>query len=306
MVDSSSPPRPAPLGQVPIDLRVLGFCAAVSLLTGLGFGLIPALHGTRAELFTLLKQRRAQMPGGSMKRWLPVLIVLQVGVAIVLLITAGLLLKSLLLLRQVDVGFQPRGLLTMQLSLPPALYPDPESRSMLFQQAVERIGGIPGVDSAAGVNDLPFSGSRTRITFDVEGGLPSDAASEVRNADYRTVVGDYFRTMGIETLQGQTFDSNVGPDGPSVAVVNEEFARRFFRGADPVGRVLLLRGGAPTITGVVGSLKHDSLAAPAAPEIYLLGSAAESRPPAPPADRPAGRRRTRSLDSCSFPVAVYA
>ncbi len=265
-------------GHVDLDLRVLGFSAAVTLLTGLGFGLVPAVHASKSELYPLLKQDRSQAPRGTVRRRLPwVLVAFQVGVASVLLVTTGLLLKSLFLLRQVPVGFEPRGLVTMQLSLPPALYPEPVARSMLFQQAVERIGEVPGVEGAAGINDLPFSGSRTRITFDVEGGLPSESASEVRNADYRTVVGDYFRTMGLEVLRGQTFDSTVQRQGPAVAVVNEELARRYFRGADPVGRVLMFQGSAPMIIGVVESPKHDSLAAPDAPEIYV--PAAQGRPP---------------------------
>jgi putative ABC transport system permease protein len=252
-----------------VDGWVLAFSAAVSLVTAVLFGIAPAFHASRSERYARLNQSGWQMPRGSLSQRLPKLVVaFEVGIAVVLLVSAALLLRSLYLLRQVEVGFNPRGLLTLQLTLPPAAHPDPVKRAALFQQVIERIAVLPGVDGVGGVNDLPFSGSRTQNSFDIVG-LPPQAAAEPRHADYRTVAGDYFRIMEIALLKGRTFERRDGPQAPPVAVVNDALARRFFHHRDPLGRSLVIQGSAVEIIGVVENLKHDSLAAADAPEIYV-------------------------------------
>ncbi len=254
---------------VQIDGWVLGFGAATSLLAALMSGLVPAFRGSRRELYPLVNQSAWQMPRGSASQRLSKLVVaFEVGVTVVLLITAALLLKSLYLLRRVDVGFDPKGLLTMQISLPSSVYPDPVQRAALFQQVIERIGALPGIDGIGGVSDLPFSGSRTQSSFEIAG-LPSASALESRSADYRLVAGDYFRIMGIALLRGRTFELRDGPEAPRVAIINDALAQRYFRGVAPLGRSLIVQGSSAEIVGIVENLKHDSLAAVDAPEIYV-------------------------------------
>lgn len=255
-----------------LDGRVLAFNAAVALVTALLFGIVPALDVGRSQIRSQrspLRQGGWQMARQGWRQSVPkILVAIQVSLAVVLLTSAGLLLKSLYLLQQVDAGFDPRGVLTMRLSVPASRAPTPTERAELFQQVVERIEAVAGVEGAAGVNDLPFSGSRTRVSFDILGrsSQPEEAS---RNADFRLVVGDYFEVLGIELLRGRTFEPHDGAQAQRVAVINEELARRFFADLEPLGRVLLLDGKETRIVGVVKNLKHESLEAADAAEIYL-------------------------------------
>jgi predicted permease len=255
-----------------LDGRVLAFNAAVTLVTALLFGIVPALDVGRSQVRSRtspLRQGGWQMARQGWRQSVPkVLVAIQVSLAVVLLTAAGLLFKSLYLLQQVDAGFDPQGLLTMRLSVPASRAPTPTERAEVFQQVVERIEAVAGVEGAAGVNDLPFSGSRTRVSFDILGrsSQPEEAS---RNADFRLVVGDYFEVLGIELLRGRTFEPQDGARAQRVAVINEELARRFFADLEPLGKILLLDGKETRIVGVVDNLKHESLAADDAAEIYV-------------------------------------
>lgn len=245
----------------------------VTLVTAVLFGIAPALHVGRRQVrsqMNPLHQGGLQIEKHGWKLPVPKLLVaLQVSLAVVLLTSAGLLVKSLYLLHQVDVGFDPKGLLTLQLSVPTSKAPTPTHRAGLFQQVVDRIEAVPGVEGAAAVNDLPFSGSRTRVDFDIVG-FPPEAEGSSRKADYRIATGDYFEVLGLALLHGRSFEVRDGPDASRVAVINQALARRYFQGVEsPVGMSLVLRGEEARIIGVVENLKHESLAADDAPEVYV-------------------------------------
>lgn len=252
---------------------MVGVNAVITLTTVVLFGIAPALQVARQQAHDgagSLRQGGWQMLKQRWKQPVPKLLVaFQVSLAVVLLTSAGLLVKSLYLLHRVDVGFDPEGLLTLQMSVPSSTATTPAQRAALFQQVVDRIAAVPGVDRAAGVNDLPFSGSRTRVQFDIVG-RPLEAGESSRRADYRLAVGNYFEVLGLDLARGRTFDLRDDAAAPRVAVINEELARRYFPDdVDPIGMHLTFRGEEAQIIGVVENLKHENLAAEDAPEIYV-------------------------------------
>jgi putative ABC transport system permease protein len=186
----------------------------------------------------------------------------------VLLVGAGLLLKSLWLLGRVDPGFNLKGVLGVRLSLPESKYPNGLERATVFKRLIERIALVPGVEGVGGVNDLPFSGSRTSSSFDIEG-MPPRSPEESRQADRRDVSPDYFRAMGIPLLKGREFTNRDNADAPHVAITNEDLARKYWPSGEPLGQRLKLYDKDWEIVGVVANVKLLDLAATDNPEIYL-------------------------------------
>jgi putative ABC transport system permease protein len=257
--------------RIAIDLRVLSFTLLLSLATGLLFGLTPAVHSARAELDltggrTVLGEERNRLRSG--------LIAAEVALSVVLLIGAGLLLKSLAHLRGVEPGFDPRNLLTMQVTLPSVRYSEPRSRIAFFGQLADRLQQIAGVQSAALVSQLPLAGGeRGGNPFSIEG-RPYDSSGRVPQVATRYRMSpDYFRTMRIPLLAGRLLDQRDGPDAPPVAVINQTMARGFFATSNPIGQHIMMgapRPGVPwlTIVGVVPDVRGASLRAEALPQIY--------------------------------------
>lgn len=186
-----------------------------------------------------------------------------------LLIGASLLVKSFWQLEHVDPGFKPENVLGMRISVPQSQYSDSRARAVLYQEMVDRIRAIPGVEDAAAINDLPFSGSRTTTSFDIDG-LPV-VPGESRNADRRVVTGAYFKVMRIPLLEGRVFkEADNRRESPRVAIVNEALRRRYWPpNANPLGQDMQIDGQHYEIVGVVGNVKHDNLAAVGTAEIYL-------------------------------------
>lgn len=270
-------PRALHADGLEVDPWILAFSLGVTTLTALLCGLLPALRGGRGRVAEDL--RRGDAWAGAVRGggWTPrLLVTLQVAATVILLSAAGLLVKSVLRLQSADVGFEPAGVTSLRLSLPEAAHPDPAGRARLYQRLVERLAGVPGVDAVGGVNDLPFSGSRTRNSFEVVG-RPPPAGEPTPQADYRTVVGDYLEVLGLERLAGEGLPLAPRPEGPAVAVVNQRLVERYLGDGEALGERLDIGGREHRIVGVVENLRHSGFASPPEPEIYV--HAAQGQPP---------------------------
>jgi putative ABC transport system permease protein len=221
--------------QVGIDWRVLGFTLGVSLLTGILFGLVPALHSSKTELTETLKEgaRGGSGEGARRNRVRSVLVVSELAIAVILLVGAGLLIQSLWRLRQVSPGFNSQNVLTFVVGVPEVKYPTAK-QSQFYHDLVARLEALPGVVSAGAVIPLPLNGDRFSISFEVEG--RPVAKGDQPSADFFVIAPGYFKTMGIPLIKGRDFTDRDDKKGPPVVIVNEAFARKHFPNEDPVGK----------------------------------------------------------------------
>lgn len=250
-----------PVPEVSIDASVLCFAAAITLATGLLFGLAPAWHAARTDLNSVLKQGSRSSIGGQRLLVRHGLVAAELALATILLVGAGLLTQSLLRLQQVHVGFRPEGVLTFQLSLPAAKYPDQAKRWQLFHQALESLASIPGVTGAAMSSGIPMGqGNYNRSPFQPTGAsiLPEGASLPI---DWRIATPGYFRLMGIPLLAGRDFAEQDGLGAVDVIVVSQAAARKFWGDANPIGKMLHRPTVASplTVIGVVGDVRHSAL-----------------------------------------------
>ncbi|HEX8137723.1 MAG TPA: ABC transporter permease [Pyrinomonadaceae bacterium] len=257
------------------EARVLSFTLLISLLTGLVFGLAPALQASRTDINESLKEgSRGATSGARHNRFRSLLVVSEIALASVLLIGAGLLIRSFLRLQQVDPGFDPRGVVAMELVLPsiaPSRYTEPEQQAAFFRRALERVGALAGVEAAAVVSTLPLSGAFESTSFKVEGRPAPSSERESPQANYTLVSADYFRVMSIPLMKGRAFTERDTKEGPAVLLVNERLARRVWPGEEVVGKRLTV-GFEKTpreIVGVVGDSKQTSLDAQTPLAVYL-------------------------------------
>jgi putative ABC transport system permease protein len=256
---------------VAIDGRVLAYTFVVSVLTGIIFGLAPSLGVGHADVSQPLKGQRST-PTARHSRLRSTLVVSEVALSLALLIGAGLMLKSFLRMERVDPGFRVEKLLTVWTILPEEKYP-PHQRAAFYQQAWQAIQALPGVKSVGAINDLPLSGIHGGGPFTVDG-HPTESDAEAPSA-YRCIVSvNYFRTMGIPLLHGREFTERDQEGTPTVLMINETAAHRYWPGQNPVGSRLSFTTGRtqPTwleIVGVVKDVLHDGLESPAKPTIYL-------------------------------------
>jgi len=260
-------PRARDIG---LDGRVLGFTVMVSVLTGVFFGLAPALQASKTNLNESLKEgSRGSTEGLRSNRVRSLLIVSEVALSLVLLVGAGLLIKSFLRLQGVNPGFESENVLTVNLSLPRLKYPEPERQKIFFREALARFKSVPGVESVGAVNILPLSGNDRSNTFTIAG-QPKPVPGQEPDAASRVISPDYFSALGIPLRRGRAFTERDTETAPLVLVVNETFARRFFPGAEPLGqRIVLDDDKMREIVGVVGDVRHEGLDAPAEPEYYM-------------------------------------
>ncbi|MCI0487334.1 MAG: ABC transporter permease [Blastocatellia bacterium] len=262
------------LNEIRIDPTVLGFTIAVSLVTGLVFGVVPALQASKTDPNQSLKEG-GRGAGGSLRGHLArnLLVVAEVALALVLLTGAGLLIRSFFELQKVDPGFNPANVLTMRLSLPDTTYPEGPQIEAFFQKALERIESLPGVEAAGAVSDLPLSGSYSSGTITIENPL-ADADNASFEADRRSVSTDYFRAMGIALRRGRYFNDLDKADGPEAVIADEELAERFWPGEDPIGRRIKLGGPQSTspwrtIVGIVAHVKDYDLSKEGREHVYF-------------------------------------
>jgi putative ABC transport system permease protein len=254
-----------------IDGLVLGFTLTLSLLTGVVFGLVPALQVTKSDLNEALKEGgRGGSAGARRNRARSVLVVSEIALSMVLLIGAGLMTKSFFRLEQVNPGFETRNVMTMRLSLPPAQYPDERRRAAFFQQVIQRLQSVAGIESGAAISRLPLTPGNSGRGVTIAG-RATDDSGERPSADYRVISADYFRVMGVPVLKGRSFTETDNSEAPPVAVINETMAQRYWPGEDPLGQRMRIEDDDPwmEIVGVVGAVKHFGLDSKPRPEFYV-------------------------------------
>jgi putative ABC transport system permease protein len=260
---------------VGINLTVLAWTLAVSLATGIIFGLVPALEATRLNLNDALKEggKGTGGQGSRSHRLRNALVVAEVALALVLLASAGLLIKSFIRLQKIDTGFNTENVLTMVLRLPNGKYKEDPQIAAFFRQATERIRALPGVNSVGIVNFLPLYGGLGSATgFTVEG-RPEPPPGEEPGTNVRVSDAGYFSAMGIPLLRGRNFTEIEASEARHVVLISDSMARQHFPGEDPVGKrisVQMFDKPTPTeIVGVVGDVRYDSLTNKAEPTVYF-------------------------------------
>jgi putative ABC transport system permease protein len=260
--------------EISVDLRVLGFALLISIITGIVFGLAPALQASRIDLNQSLKESaRGTTSGLRQNRLRAFLIVSEVSLAVVLMIGASLLIKSFVRLLDVKPGFDPSHALTMEVSLPtlpPSKYANEQEQTAFFQQVLERLNHSPGVTAAGAVLSLPLTGAEESTDLFIEG-RPRQTADQRPQADYTVVTPDYFRALQIPLLKGRQFTDRDSKDAPGVIIINDALARRYWPDADPLGQRLTVgfEKSPREIIGVVTSVKQMTLSAGALPAMYL-------------------------------------
>ncbi len=262
-------------GGIGLDARVLGFALATALATTLLFGLVPAFRGSSGELGEALRSGGRGNAGGHRGRVWGGLVGVEVAMAILLLVGSGLLLRSFRQVLGVDTGFDPRQVLTVDVSLPDSRYPKDPAKAAYYQRLLGDLEQIPGVEAAGLIQHLPLGGMAHNGSFDVEGRGDSHAAGV--HPGYRVASAGYFAAMKIPLLRGRLFGPEDHAGTPDVAVINRSLAEKLWPGGDPIGkRVRNLANDSwiypdrwITIVGVAGDVRHGGLLTEAEPEIYV-------------------------------------
>jgi putative ABC transport system permease protein len=263
------------ISTIQLDASVLIFTLLVSLATGVIFGLVPAWHASHVDLNSSLKSGSRTGSGSEGKgRVRNALIMAEVALALILLISAGLLIQSFARLGRVQPGVRTERLLTARIGLSEVAYPQNENVIAFYDQFLTRVRAIPGVESASTIVPLPLSGSNMVTSFDIqERPLPE---GQRPGAPVRIIATDYFKTMGIPVRRGRIFDERDRLDSAPVVIVNERFAQKYFPGEDVLGKRIQPGFSADDsgekireIVGVVGNVKHLSLKNEDSPEMYL-------------------------------------
>ncbi len=259
------------LAEASIDARLFLFALGVSVATGVLFGIAPAMQGSGADLNAALREGgRGGTASRSGRMVRNVLVVVEVALAVVVLIGAGLLIRSFVRLRSADPGFQPSGLLTLRLPLAGGRNASPDRRIAFFQQVTDRVAALPGVRAVGAVNGLPLTGLGIGSTFAVDG-RPAPAPEQRPMGLLRSVTPAYFRTMGIPLVAGRVFADSDTSQAPPAIIVNQTLARRFWPQGNPIGGRLVLdqnNGRVAQIVGVVADVKPERIENQDWPTIY--------------------------------------
>ena len=259
----------AQVGGAGLDLGVLAFTAAASLATGLFFGLFPALKTSWANVSEALRAGGREMTAGRPQtRARSLLVICEIALSLVLLAGAGLMIRSLRKLLDVNLGFNPQNVITMRFSVPETRYSIARTGSF-YRELQERVQARPGVQAVGIVNQLPVRHDSANASFDVEGRASN---SDINVADTQIISPSYFRAMGISLLQGRFFTDEEADHPPASVIVNHSLAAMIWPGTDPVGKRIRLGPGYPwfPVVGVVSDIKNRSLNAATKPEMYLL------------------------------------
>ncbi len=254
--------------EIGIDGWVLGFTLGLSLVTGVLFGLAPALSLPGRQLDGTLRAGARGLTGGlrlnQLRGWL---VLGEVALALVLLVGAVLLLRSFDRLQQVDTGFNPEGVLTLRVMLPQTKYPEDPQLVSFYQQLTEQVAAVPGVESSGITNAVPL-GSAPAWSFTIEGQTPD--ANAVQDAEVFAVSPGYFRTMSVPLRSGRLFEPQDGPTAPPVALISQTLARRYWPGRDPLGARISVNGTKWfTVVGVVGDVRADAIQNEPYPQLYF-------------------------------------
>ncbi|MBA3319720.1 MAG: ABC transporter permease [Gemmatimonadales bacterium] len=263
---STSVPR---MNEVSVDAGALAFTLVISLAAGIGFGLVPALHASRGDLHGDLKDggRGYSSRGGRTRG---ILVGAQVASSLVLLVGAGLLLKSFARLNDVNLGFNPDKVLTARVTLGGERYEDEARQVGFFEELLDRVENLPGVRAVGAINWLPLSGLRSATRMTIEGEPPTRPGEEPA-ADVRAVDPGFFAALEIPVIRGRTIEPGDRAGVPRSVVVNQSFVARYLVGRDPLGRRIHMEWGdtlVGTVVGVVGDIKHTGVDSAASPTVY--------------------------------------
>nr|MDQ3805976.1 ADOP family duplicated permease [Acidobacteriota bacterium] len=267
------------VGEVGLDAGVLAFTVGLSLATGLLFGLAPALQASKTDFAETLKEGGRTGGGGPRRsRLRGALVVSEVALTLVLLVGAGLLVKSFARLLEVDPGLDPRGVLTMDVSLPPAKYAERHQIAAFYRQLLDEVAALPGVETAGAVSVLPLAGEDSSNFVQIEG-RPPLAPGQALRAGRRNVGADYFGALRIQLKSGRAFAASDSAEAPPVVIINEAMARAFFAGEDPLGKRIRTGDKSPwvTVVGVVGDVRHRGLEVDTRPEMFFPHAQTPSR-----------------------------
>ncbi|HUQ79837.1 MAG TPA: ABC transporter permease [Gemmatimonadaceae bacterium] len=266
------PPNIPRLDDVGVDLRVLLFALAASSIVGVLFGLLPAIHATRLDVQTMLREGGRGNSAGGRQGARRALVIAEVAIALVLLVGAGLITRSFVQLMSVDPGYRVDHVLTVPIDLPGARYPDANRVITFYRELGRRVGALPGVTAAGGVAGVPLVASRGDLSIDIEG-RPVAPGEQKRRADWQVVTPGYFKAIGMRLVRGRAIEETDLENAPGVVVINETLAKKYWPNDDPIGKRFKLGGGAGpgmvSIIGVVADVRQSSLSATPDPEMYL-------------------------------------
>jgi putative ABC transport system permease protein len=254
-----------------LDPPVLVFTLIVTLLTGAVFGLAPALQATRLNLNEALKESgKGTSSGATRNRLRSILVVAEVALSLVLLVGAGLMIRSFLHLISADLGLNPTNVLTMELSIPRVKYPEEQQRINFYQELLGRLRNLPGVERAAAINYVPMGHDNSGSNFRIDG-QPAPAKGKEPTTDYRVVTSQYFEAIGTSIRQGRAFTEQDKKDAPRVCIINERLARRYFPDGDALGHRIVFNDedGPVEIVGVAADVKNDDFEEEANLTTYL-------------------------------------
>ena len=257
---------------VALDARVLGFTAAVALLTSLVFSLAPALRALRVNLSDGLKDgSQSSSSGGGRQRFRNALVVVEMALAVILLVGAGLMLQSLWSLQRVGLGFDPSNVLTMRVALPQASYATPEEVVGFYQRLLERVRANGGVRHAGAIRALPLGSTIGDFGLRVEGYVPPPGTNA--KGDWEIATDGYLAAMGERLVRGRDIAPTDTSDGFLVALINEEMARRYWTGQDPVGKRFRIGSASTrpwvTVVGIVGDVRHNGITGAVKEKFYV-------------------------------------
>ena len=259
------------IDSIRLDTGVLLFTAGVALVTGLVFGTAPAVYASRTRISETLKEGGRAVSPTAGRRLRGVLVSAQVALSLVLLIGAGLQVRSLMRLLHVDPGFDTSNALMFEVSLPDRRYPDSAAQVAFFEKAVEAVRALPGVESAAVVTAVPLSDSQLIFSLEEIEGKPPAAPGDNQSANWYAVTPDYFKTLRLPLQRGRVFTPEDRAGAPRVMLINEAFARRMFPGEDPIGRRVRIGVDSDAkreIVGIVGDVRHYGLDQEATMQMY--------------------------------------
>ena len=256
--------------EIALDTRALAFTAAIAVLTGILFGLAPAIHMVRTDLTAALREAgRGNAIGFRSNRLRGMLVVGEVALALVLLSGAGLLMRSFYHLQSVHPGFEPHGVLTFRTNLPNAAYSKDEQQAAFYRRALERLRTLPGVSAAGAAQIFPLSGNDYILTFEQIGKPPVPTGNEPSAAYYAATPG-YLAALHIPLKAGRDFTGHDDASGPPVAIISESMARQFYAHENPLGqRIQMGNGSKPAeIVGIAGNVRDQELESPGRPAVY--------------------------------------
>jgi predicted permease len=270
LLDSLTPVGIEEVSQSALDVRLLAFTFTVAIATGLVFSIAPAVDAGRASLLAALQQHSRASVGASGRFTRDALVVLQIAAAVVLLAATGLMVRTILNLRAIDLGFQPERLLTLRTTLPRPKYANPQKRQDFYQRVLTGVKALPGVDHAAYVSTLPFTSQGNTTWFKIEN--REITRDLVNDTLYRAGTTEYLSTLGVRLIEGRLIDERDGVGTPRVVVINETLARQFFPAESAIGRrIQFSEPSSPfhTVVGVVQDVRERGYEASLKPGVYL-------------------------------------